>query len=411
MKKFLLSESDKTSILSQHKLGVNGSFNNDTLIVDWLSPDEKYVIFLDELYDIENKTKLGNIWENFDNLKFFLQYSFNVSSLPKFIKEEINSTLNNFILTEQTRNLSLIKEDLKIFLNEGLWSSFKKWAVDTGKSSWEGFQDFLKTSVEGGKELINRVSKGEWSEVFSLIGKGLLYLGRKIRSALYNPIGLILDAILVATGIGKVAQAVLWGIVVATDVYELISGNYEENIPLWQRLLFLGVDILGLVFAGVAAKSARLALKPLTNARTEAEMVEVVSKNPTIKGILTKMKNGLSEVPGKLSEISSSISSKFPKGSKFINNVLGSIGGFLTKIGNMLNKMLGIKSMATATKTQKGLKTGLTTAGLVGGVGTYGEYQKEKEDIKRTNIADKIISNPNIANTINNDLLNQLNNL
>lgn len=411
MKKFLLSESDKTSILSQHKLGVNGSFNNDTLIVDWLSPDEKYVIFLDELYNIENKTKLGNIWENFDNLKFFLQYSFNVSSLPKFIKEEINSSLNKFILTEQTRNLSLIKEDLKLFLNEGLWSSFKKWAVDTGKSSWEGFQDFLKTSVEGGKELINRVSKGEWSEVFSLIGKGLLYLGRKIRSALYNPIGLILDAILVATGIGKVAQAVLWGIVVATDVYELVSGNYEENIPLWQRLLFLGVDILGLVFAGAAAKSARIVLKPLTNARTEAEMVEVVSKNPTIKGILTKMKNGLTEVPGKLSEISSSISSKFPKGTKFINNVLGSIGGFLTKIGNMLNKMLGIKSMATATKTQKGLKTGLTTAGLVGGVGTYGEYQKEKEDIKRTNIADKIISNPNIANTINNDLLNQLNNL
>lgn len=411
MKKFLLSESDKTSILSQHKLGVNGSFNSDTLIVDWLSPDEKYVIFLDELYNIENKTKLGNIWENFDNLKFFLQYSFNVSSLPKFIKEEINSSLNKFILTEQTRNLSLIKEDLKLFLNEGLWSSFKKWAVDTGKSSWEGFQDFLKTSVDGGKELINRVSKGEWSEVFSLIGKGLLYLGRKIRSALYNPIGLILDAILVATGIGKVAQAVLWGIVVATDVYELVSGNYEENIPLWQRLLFLGVDILGLVFAGAAAKSARIVLKPLTNARTEAEMVEVVSKNPTIKGILTKMKNGLTEVPGKLSEISSSISSKFPKGTKFINNVLGSIGGFLTKIGNMLNKMLGIKSMATATKTQKGLKTGLTTAGLVGGVGTYGEYQKEKEDIKRTNIADKIISNPNIANTINNDLLNQLNNL
>lgn len=411
MKKFLLSESDKTSILSQHKLGVNGSFNNDSLIVDWLSPDEKYVIFLDELYDIENKTKLGNIWENFDNLKFFLQYSFNVSSLPKFIKEEINSSLNNFILTEQTRNLSLIKEELKLFLNEGLWSSFKKWAVDTGKSSWEGFQDFLKTSVEGGQELVSRISKGEWSEVFGLIGKGLLYLGRKIRSALYNPIGLILDAILVATGIGKVFQAALWAIVVATDVYELVSGNYEENLPLWQRLLFLGIDILGLVFAGAAAKSARVALKPLTNARTEAEMVEVVAKNSTIKGYLTKMKTGLTEVPAKLSQYASDIASKFPKGSAFIKSITGSIGKFLTKIDSMLNKMLGIKSTTTATKTQKALKSGLTTGGLVGGIGTYGEYQKEKEENKRTQIADKIISNPNIVNTINNDLLNQLNNL
>lgn len=378
MKKFLLSESDKTSILSQHKLGLSGSFNNDTLIVDWLSPDEKYVVFLDELYDIENKTKLGNIWENFDNLKFFLQYSFNVSSLPKFIKEEINSSLNKFILTEQTRNLSLIKEDLKTFLNEGLWSSFKKWAVDTGKSSWEGFQEFVKTTVDGGKELINRVSKGEWLEVFKLIGKGLLYLGRKIRSALYHPIGLILDAILVATGIGKMAQAVLWGIVVAVDVVELVSGDYEEQMPLWQRLLFLGIDILGLLFAGAAAKAARVALKPLTGLRSEAEIAGVVAKNPTIKGFLTKMKNGLSEVPAKLSENAAKIAEKFPKGSAFIKSVIGSIGKFITKIDSMLNKLLGIKSTATATKTQKGLKAGIVTGGLVGGIGTYGEYQKEK---------------------------------
>lgn len=378
MKKFLLSESDKTSILSQHKLGMNGSFNNDTLIVDWLSPDEKYVVFLDELYDIENKTKLGNIWENFDNLKFFIQYSFNVSSLPKFIKEEINSSLNNFILTEQTRNLSLIKEDLKLFLNEGLWSSFKKWAVNTGKSSWEGFQEFVKTTVKGGQELISKISKGEWMEVFKLIGKGLLYLGRKIRSALYNPIGLILDAILVATSIGKVFQAALWAIVVAVDVVELVSGDFEEQMPLWQRLLFLGVDTLGLVFAGVAAKSARVALKPLTMARTEAEMVEVVAKNPTIKGILTKMKTGLTEVPAKLTKYANDIATKFPKGSAFIKSITGSIGKFLTKIDNMLNKVLGIKTTATATKTQKGLKAGLTTGGLVGGIGTYGEYQKEK---------------------------------
>ena len=49
--------------------------NNDIVISDWLSPDEKYCIFLDELYDVKNKKKLGNIWENFDNFKFFIRYS------------------------------------------------------------------------------------------------------------------------------------------------------------------------------------------------------------------------------------------------------------------------------------------------------------------------------------------------
>jgi hypothetical protein len=47
----------------------------DVVFTDWLSPDENYVIFLDELYDLENKKNLGNIWENFDTFKIFLKHS------------------------------------------------------------------------------------------------------------------------------------------------------------------------------------------------------------------------------------------------------------------------------------------------------------------------------------------------
>ena len=58
-KKLLLSESERNRISNIYN---GNSTQFDFVISDWLSPDEKYVIFLDELYDIQNKTKLGNIW-------------------------------------------------------------------------------------------------------------------------------------------------------------------------------------------------------------------------------------------------------------------------------------------------------------------------------------------------------------
>ena len=376
MKRIIISESEKSQILNLHS-NLN---NDDVIITDWLSPDEKYVIFLDELYDITNKKKLGNIWENFDNLKFFLQHSFNVSKLPKQLKESINSEINNLLLTEGTNNLLLIKEDIKEFLNEGLWNSFKNWAVETGKSSWEGFKEFGKKVYKGAGDLIDKVSKGEWKQVFSLLGKGVLYLARKLRSAMYHPIGLILDAILVATGIGKAVQWIPWAIIVALDVYELVSGNSEENLPMWQQLLFLGVDILGLVFAGAMAKGARTTVKAAVGgARTAEELVKVTAKNPAFKNILTKMGEGLSKVPGKLSEAASYLSTKFPKGASFIKGILGKIGKFIKGLSDFISKALH-KVVPGTSKLAKGTRTAIGTTALVGGIGTYGEYKKEKEE-------------------------------
>jgi hypothetical protein len=377
MKKIILTESEKNEILGLHS---NLNNNDDVIITDWLSPDEKYVIFLDELYDVTNKKKLGNIWENFDNLKFFLQHSFKVSNLPKQLKESINSEINNLLLTEGTNNLLLIKEDIKEFLNEGLWSSFKNWATKTGKSTWEGFKEFGKKVYKGTGDLVDKISKGEWKQVFSLLGKGVLYLARKLRSAMYHPIGLILDAILVATGIGKAVQWIPWAIVVALDVYELVSGNSEENLPMWQQLLFLGVDILGLVFAGAMAKGARTTVKAAVGgAKTAEDLIKVTAKNSTFKNILTKMGEGLSKVPGKLSEAASYLSTKFPKGANFIKGILGKIGKFIKGISDFISKALHTVAPGTS-KLAKGTRSAIGTTALVGGIGTYGEYKQEKDE-------------------------------
>jgi hypothetical protein len=383
MSKLLITESEKKNILSLYN---NQIIDESVVFTDWLSPDEKYLIFLDELYDVENKTKLGNIWENFDNFKLFLKHSFDVSNLPKQIKEDFNNSFNKVLITENLQSIIEIKNDFKQLMTEGLWSSFKNWAVETGKSSWEGFKEFGKTVYKGTGDFFNKISKGQWKEAFSIIGKGVLYLARKLRSAMYHPIGMILDAVLIATGIGLGAQKVVWGIIVALDVYEILTGNYEEQLPIWQRLLFLGVDILGFVFAGAAAKAAKVPLEAAVGGLKTAEQVAAAaSKSSWLKSILTKMKGALDSVPGMLKNTSNWLSKKLPSAAKFINGIFSGLGKIITQLSEFLTKVF-----SSTSKVSKGVKAGLGTGALVAGLGTGVEYYKE---IKQGEMSTAMASN------------------
>jgi len=383
MSKLLITESEKKNILSLYN---NQIIDESVVFTDWLSPDEKYFIFLDELYDVENKTKLGNIWENFDNFKLFLKHSFDVSNLPKQIKEDFNNSFNKVLITENLQSIIEIKNDFKQLMTEGLWSSFKNWAVETGKSTWEGFKEFGKTVYKGTGDFFNKISKGQWKEAFSIIGKGVLYLARKLRSAMYHPIGMILDAVLIATGIGLGAQKVVWGIIVALDVYEILTGNYEEQLPIWQRLLFLGVDILGFVFAGAAAKAAKVPLEAAVGGLKTAEQVAAAaSKSSWLKSILTKMKGALDSVPGMLKNTSNWLSKKLPSAAKFINGIFSGLGKIITQLSEFLTKVF-----SSTSKVSKGVKAGVGTGALVAGLGTGVEYYKE---IKQGEMSTAMASN------------------
>lgn len=372
MKKLIITESDKSHILNLY-----GDINNDIVITEWLSPDENYVVFLDDLYDVKNKVKLGNIWEDYNTLKTFLHHTFSTSDLPKQLKENAEIVLNNKLLLEGKQNLTELKSAVKLLLNEGVLSSFKNWVVKTGKSTVDGFVEFAKDTYKGAKNLIDKISKGEWKEVFKLLGQGVVYLFRKIRSAMYHPVGMILDAILIATGIGKGVQMVVWGIIVALDVYELISGNYEEQLPMWQRLLFLGVDVLGLATSGVFAKAAKalVAGKDLTT----------IAKSPAGKKLLVGIVESAEKAPSLLSKATTFLAEKFPKGSKFISGILGKVGKFLESLINSIKSVIGVpgkvlnKVVPGQTKLAKGARAAVGTTAVVGGIETYGEYKQEKE--------------------------------
>jgi hypothetical protein len=370
MRNIVLTENDKRKILSKHIKETN-VIDNNIVITDWLSPDEKYMIFLDELYDIDNKKNLGDIWSNPDNLILFLEHTYRVSPLKQSIKEHASNVFGRVMLTESNIDLTPLKPLIKQYLKEGLWDSFTGWVSDTAKSTVKGVSDFFVDSWEGIKEFGVAISKGDWNEIVSLLGKGVKWLARKLRQALYSPVGIVVDAILIATGVGKGAQVVAWAIVVALDIYEFASGDYEEDLPMWMRILFFGIDILGLVFAGIAAKGAKSIIKAaIGSAKTAEEAAILIGKNPAALKVIEKMGVATKDVPALLSKSVAQMEKTFPKGANFV-------GGSMSKsIETLAKAQSGYKTLL------KGAKSGVKTAAIVGAIGTGVEYYKDSKGTK-----------------------------
>lgn len=400
----IITENERNDIRSMY--GLNSI--SDVVISDWLSPDEKYCIFLDELYDIENKIKIGNVFENFDNFKFFLKHSFEVAeNIPQQIKEDVLQSLDKLILTEGNQNFSILKPYIKQLIKEGWlsdkWDQAKKiggdiwdYGKEQVKGAVKGVKDFASGAWEGLKKTYSYIADGQWKEAFALIGKGMLWVGRKIRAALYHPVGLIFDAILIATGIGKSAQFVIWAVVVAVDIYELMTGNYEEEMAMGWRLLFLGVDIIGLVLAGAAAKTAKGVVGGLIRkfGKTTEGLSKAVKESGVLRGILEKILNVSKSASSTMQKAMGYLQKNAPKVygffssimgglSKFVNMMVNSISG-LFKVGGKVLSAPGKLVTNIAPKSIKGTKfvkgvAGAATAAVpIAAIGAYSQGKKRE---------------------------------
>lgn len=319
--------------------------NKNIVITDWLSPDEKYCIFLDELYDIKNKKKLGDIWENsLENLKFFIRYSTSVSDLKKEIKESIYISLNNNLIVE-SYDIGLLKENIKTLISEDWFSDATDWVSDKASDAMDvhrAAMDLVKSKVP---------------DVLTWVRQGVLFLARKLREAMYSTAGIIVDAILVATGIGKSVQWIPWAIILSLDIYELFSNDYEE--PLWQKILFTLFDALALVTTGALAKGLRIGLKGATNMK---QVSSLIMKNPKYRSIFAKIPEYLGKISPKLRQAIKYIKSKYPKGADLITKSLNKIDDFINLVYKEFGKVF----------SKPGLTAGATAAGIVYGMKKIG---------------------------------------
>jgi hypothetical protein len=301
---------------------------------------------------LKDKKKLGDVWENFENLKLFLSHSFEVAkNVPLEIKESVKNSLSSLLITESFSDISKIKTIIKtILINED--EGFLDWVGSgikkTGEWAKEQGKDFVKGTKElfsGGWEMLKKagisISQGEWMEVLNILKAGFLFIARKIRSLLYNPVGIILDAILIATGVGKGVQWIPWAIVVALDLYEVITGNYEEkDMPTWMRWLMIGTDVLGLVLAGGVAASAKSIFQIFKGVKTEEQFVQIAIKNPNIVKWVEKIVGAFSKVPQLLGKAANYLkNTQLAKGSKFIQDILGRAEGVLKNGAETLSKL------------------------------------------------------------------------
>lgn len=409
----IITESERNRILGLYEIKPSYDF----IISDWLSPDEKYAIFLDELYDIKNKVKLGNIFENFELFTKFIKHSFDVSvNVSQQIKESVYESISRLVITESNRNIFNLKGIIREVLDEenmltNVAGATKDWVTDTAKSTYAGVSDFISTGIEGAKKLYKGISEGDWNSIVNLIKKGALYVARKIREALYNPIGLILDAILIATGVGKGAQFVIWAIVVGLDVYELISGDYEEpNSSMIGRLLFFGIDIIGLVFTGMAAKASKGVIGGLLRkfGSTTEGLSKAVKSSPTFERLLKSILNGSSKAAGFMERASQYLKTKSPMMYKFISGIMGGLVKFLNVLVNTIKSIFGgvgkvlsvpgnIVKKVVKGSTGEVLGAAANVAVPVSAIGTYGQYKQNAANAELTNAIKNLEIKPDFS--------------
>jgi hypothetical protein len=371
-------EINKEEILKMYR--TNETLRLESVVFkDWVSPDNKYLILLDELYDLENRKNMGNIWENFSNLTLFLSHIFEVSkNIPATLKESAKEFFGKLVITESLNSYER-KINFQSMINEQgetWYQSLGGWLSNKGEEAVKGVKDFAKTSFDGAKKLIGNISQGEWTKVLDLVKKGTLYVARSLRRALYHPVGIVMDGILIATGIGKAVQWIPWAIVVALDIYELVSGNYEDpNEPMWMRLLFLGADILGLVFAGGVAKAAKSTINTLLRGtKTTKEAAKIVAKTPILKSIVQKIGKALGSAGSRLKQAASYLKTKFPKGAQFIESIIGKFAGFVERLSNSINQLLNkgattvVPKLTSNQKLSVGGKETVKRTGLTYGI-------------------------------------------
>jgi hypothetical protein len=350
-KKLIISESEHNNILSMYNIAVpkrNYIFEVCTTV------NGRYFIVQDKVFDIVEQKDLGNIWSSIDMFKNIFQNTILEDTEYTQIRENILSLpiLEGKETLYELRNI-LLEFD---FFDD-------TWVGNQLQKTGQGLSDFAKTSYAGLQKFGVAISQGDWTEILTLLGQGVKYVVRKLKEALYSNVGMIVDAILLATVGGKVAMIIPWALVFALDIYQFINNDWpaeESNNPTWLKLLFAGFDALGLVTTASAAIVARKTMYPL-KALNPTELTQAISRNPNIKGILTGILNGLKKVPAMLDSAIKFLSSKFPKGAQFISGILSGLSNVMKRIETIISQLIGVTPA-------KGVMAGAKTTGLLYGI-------------------------------------------
>ena len=321
---------------------------------NYMTVDGRFLIRNDVIFDLKEQNEIGNIF-SINNLKLLFE---NINIKNSALIDKIKDVLYN-------KKISLVEVRSEIIKNKELI-----------------LEQDISTNTDEPQTTQNDTNHG-------LIAKGVLYIARKLKSLLWSVGGMVVDAFLVASGIGKSVQWIPWAIVFCLDIYEWHSGDYGDDIEfkndstIWKGLT-LGFDILGLISAGAFSKVTRELFLPRRGLGTEGEVASWVAKNPEAKSALQKIYGALSGVSGKLDQAAEYLKT-MPTLVQWLVNILTIVPRFISWLGKLLWRILSIPgkiaynvgnavqgSSLVGKNIGSGLRAAVNTRGVLGGISLLG---------------------------------------
>lgn len=287
-----------------------------------LSEDNKYLIIMDQVFvEGNNGISIGSIWDNtyiFDN-----------------------------ILKENFSKIGILKEDIEGIIENINWNKelINEW-IKEKPVIIEGWFDDLKS---GAGNLLKKIGQGGWNLAKGLWNQGVLPFLRWVRRGLYTGVGMVIDV--VVSILALKTNAAIWGLLVGLDVYEIATNNFDPKDADRRQLpfFFLITDMIGAVFSGAAALTAKKAIPAIAR--------EGLSKSPFM---VKTLKTLLGKIPGLKNLVRSSIETL---GTKMGGKSTGIISKILGLINSILDKAV---QFITRLFSKEGIKAGAMGAGTLG---------------------------------------------
>jgi hypothetical protein len=289
---------------------------------------------------------------------------------------EYETKFGNNLLIESEKNLSSIINETFDFVKSKLLS----YGILSEQSWWDKTKNFVSSTA---KKISDKVS-GAWNWVKE---KGAGWFFENLRTALFSWGGAAVQAFLssgATAGIGNVVLVIVWGAMLAYDLYLAVGGNVN-----WVNLI---IDIIGIVTTGPGAKIVGEAFKKLGIFGKKLPLnsiLETLSKSSVGKwfvGIIEMAVKGLSGIVNTLTKGITWLAEKFGinftnssgKLQTFLNKAVTDISSSPTlktvagKVGQKAGKTL-VKNVASKVGKAASTKVGKTA---VAGGATYGINKK-----------------------------------
>lgn len=289
---------------------------------------------------------------------------------------EYETKFGNNLLIEGEENLSSKINETFDFVKSKLLS----YGILSEQSWWDKTKNFVSSTA---KKVSDKVS-GAWNWVKE---KGAGWFFENLRSALFSWGGAAVQAFLssgATAGIGNVVLVIVWGAMLAYDLYLAVGGNVN-----WVNLI---IDIVGIATTGPGAKIVGEAFKKLGIFGKKLPLnsiLETLSKSSIGKwfvGIIEMSVKGLSGIANTLTKGITWLAEKF--GINFTNSS-GQLQTFLNKAVTDISSSPTLKTVAgkvgqkagktlvknVASKVGKAASTKVGQTAVAGGA-TYGINKK-----------------------------------